>query len=86
MLQIEALTKMFGDFTAVRDLSFDVAGGEIVGLLGPNGAGKTTTIRCVTSILKPTQGRIRVNGPRHRHGNGGSEARLGLCAGDAQPL
>jgi ABC-2 type transport system ATP-binding protein len=62
MLQIEGLTKFFGDFTAVRDLSFQVSGGEIVGLLGPNGAGKTTTIRCVTSILQPTRGRIRVNG------------------------
>lgn len=62
MLQIEGLTKTFGDFVAVRDLSFGVAGGEIVGLLGPNGAGKTTTIRCITSILQPTQGRILIGG------------------------
>lgn len=62
MLTIEALTKNFGDFAAVSDLSLKVDGGEIVGLLGPNGAGKTTTIRCITSILQPTRGRILIDG------------------------
>lgn len=62
MLQIQGLTKCFGDLPAVRELSFHVNGGEIVGLLGPNGAGKTTTIRCIASILQPTAGRILVDG------------------------
>jgi ABC-2 type transport system ATP-binding protein len=62
MLRIEGLVKSFGPFTAVRGLSFQVAGGEIVGLLGPNGAGKTTTLRCVASILQPTAGRITLGG------------------------
>ena len=62
MLRIERLTKCFGALEAVRDLSFEVRGGEIVGLLGPNGAGKTTTLRCVASILQPTAGRILIGG------------------------
>lgn len=62
MLEVTALTKYYGDYAAVRDLSFAVRGGEIVGLLGPNGAGKTTTIRCITSILEPTSGRITIDG------------------------
>jgi len=51
-----------GTFTAVDDLSFAVAGGEIVGLIGPNGAGKTTTLRSIAGILKPTAGVIRIDG------------------------
>ena len=62
MLHIDHLSKFYGDFQAVQGLSLRVEGGEIVGLLGPNGAGKTTTIRCVTSVLQPTEGRITVNG------------------------
>ena len=62
MLHIQSLTKTFGSFVAVNALTFQVNGGEIVGLLGPNGAGKTTTIRCITSILQPTTGSIRLNG------------------------
>jgi len=62
MLQVEHLNKEFGGMTAVHDLSFTVAAGEMVGLLGPNGAGKTTTIRCIASLLQPTSGRILLNG------------------------
>ena len=51
-----------GTFTAVDDLSFAVAPGEIVGLIGPNGAGKTTTLRSIAGILKPTTGLVRVDG------------------------
>jgi ABC-2 type transport system ATP-binding protein len=51
-----------GTFTAVDDLSFAVAGGEIVGLIGPNGAGKTTTLRSIAGILKPASGVIRIDG------------------------
>ncbi|MGO8673777.1 MAG: ABC transporter ATP-binding protein [Capsulimonadaceae bacterium] len=62
MLEVNRLTKCYGDYAAVKDLSFTVSGGEIVGLLGPNGAGKTTTIRCITSILEPTEGRVTLDG------------------------
>jgi len=62
MLQIQSLTKVFESVAAVRDVSFHVNPGEIVGLLGPNGAGKTTTLRCVASILEPTAGRITLGG------------------------
>src|SRR4029077_4262728 len=51
-----------GTFTAVDDLSFAVESGEIVGLIGPNGAGKTTTLRSLAGILRPTSGRVRIDG------------------------
>ncbi|HEU5315486.1 MAG TPA: ABC transporter ATP-binding protein, partial [Chloroflexota bacterium] len=56
------LTRRFGDFTAVRDVTFDVRPGEIFGLLGPNGCGKTTTIRMLCGVLAPTAGSARVLG------------------------
>ncbi len=59
---IEHLTKKFGDFTAVDDISFSVNKGEIFGFLGANGAGKSTTIRMLCGILKPTSGRGLVGG------------------------
>jgi len=62
MISIEHLVKKYGNFTAVDDVSLDVAAGEIHGFLGPNGAGKTTTIRIIAGLLKPTSGRILVNG------------------------
>lgn len=55
-------TKVYGDFTAVEDLSFTIEAGEIVGLCGPNGAGKTTTLRALAGILQPTRGQIRIVG------------------------
>src|SRR5437762_7107999 len=55
-------TSAAGSFTAVDDLSFEVAAGEIVGLIGPNGAGKTTTLRSLAGILRPTTGCVRVDG------------------------
>jgi ABC-2 type transport system ATP-binding protein len=58
----EGLTKRFGDFVAVDDISFSVQKGEFFGLLGPNGAGKTTTIRMLTGVLKPEEGRIFIDG------------------------
>ena len=64
MIVIEAvsLTKKFGEFVAVRDLSFTVEEGTIFGLLGPNGAGKTTTLRMIYGALRPTSGTARVMG------------------------
>jgi ABC-2 type transport system ATP-binding protein len=62
MIEVAGLTKRYNGFTAVRDLSFAVAPGEVVGLVGPNGAGKTTTLRCIVGIIRPTAGTIRVAG------------------------
>jgi len=67
MLSVEELRKVYrsrrrGNTTAVDDVSFSVAPNEVVGLLGPNGAGKTTAIKCLCTLMKPTWGRITVNG------------------------
>lgn len=62
MIQVEGLQKLYGDFPAVQDLTFEVASGEVLGLVGPNGAGKTTTIRSIAGIIIPTKGRIRIAG------------------------
>jgi ABC-2 type transport system ATP-binding protein len=62
VIDVESLTKVYGDFTAVRGLSFHVAPGEVLGLVGPNGAGKTTTLRSVAGIIVPTSGTIRIDG------------------------
>jgi len=61
-LAVHAVTKRYGDFTAVSGLTFDVKRGEIFAMLGPNGAGKTTTLRMILDILKPDEGRIEVLG------------------------
>ncbi len=61
-IAVEHFGRTYGSFTAVQDLSFTVERGEIVGLIGPNGAGKTTTLRTLSGILKPTSGRIAVDG------------------------
>lgn len=61
-LEVDHLTKRFGDFCAVNDLSFAVNHGEVFGLLGPNGAGKSTLIRMLTTIVPPTSGTARVYG------------------------
>jgi ABC-2 type transport system ATP-binding protein len=62
MIRVQNLVKTFGAFTAVNDVSFEVAEGEIFAFLGPNGAGKTTTIRMLTTLLKPTSGSIELDG------------------------
>jgi ABC-2 type transport system ATP-binding protein len=62
MIQVENLTKRYAGFTAVRDVSFQVSKGEIVGFLGPNGAGKSTTMRMLTGYLPPTSGSARIAG------------------------
>jgi ABC-2 type transport system ATP-binding protein len=61
-IDVQHIVKTFGDFTAVKDVSFSVEEGEIFGLLGPNGAGKSTIIRMLTTLLRPTSGIARVNG------------------------
>ena len=62
MIHVEALTRQFGDVTAVDDVSFTVAAGEIFAFLGPNGAGKTTTIKMLTTLLPPTSGKLEIDG------------------------
>src|ERR1700683_2871393 len=61
-IEVENLTKRFGEFTAVDALNFTVEHGEVFGLLGPNGAGKSTLIRMLTTLVPPTSGTARVNG------------------------
>jgi ABC-2 type transport system ATP-binding protein len=62
MIHVESLTKLYGEMTAVKDLSFAVRPGEVMGLVGPNGAGKTTTLRCLSGIIPPTRGTIQIGG------------------------
>lgn len=64
MLEVKEVTKYYGDFKAVDNLSFSVDKGEIFGLLGVNGAGKTTTFRMVMNLTKPTSGKITFNGKK----------------------
>ncbi|MEP7285971.1 MAG: ABC transporter ATP-binding protein [Chloroflexota bacterium] len=62
MIEVEQLTKRYGSFTAVSEISFKAEPGEILGFLGPNGAGKTTTMRMLTGYMPPTQGTAMVAG------------------------
>jgi branched-chain amino acid transport system ATP-binding protein len=62
MLTVRGLTKRFGGFTALNDVSFEVDEGEIVGLIGPNGSGKTTCFNCISGTLTPTAGTITFRG------------------------
>ena len=62
MIHVDRVVKRYGKFTAVDDVSLEVGPGEIHGFLGPNGAGKTTTIRMIAGLLKPTSGRIAIDG------------------------
>jgi ABC-2 type transport system ATP-binding protein len=62
MIQLKALTKKYGSFTAVDAIDLDVPHGQLFGFLGPNGAGKTTTLRMIAGILKPTMGTVHING------------------------
>jgi branched-chain amino acid transport system ATP-binding protein len=61
-LEVENLTKTFGGLSAVNNVSFKIERDEIVGLIGPNGSGKTTLIRCLLGILKPTSGKVILDG------------------------
>ena len=66
MISVRGLTKLYGDFSAVRSISFDVGVGEILGLVGPNGAGKTTLIRCLAGIAAADRGAIYIDGEEFR--------------------
>ena len=62
LLEVENLTKHFGGLTAIKNVSFRVDKGQVVGLIGPNGAGKTTLLRLITGILRPDSGKVRFKG------------------------
>lgn len=62
MIKVENVTKKYGNFTAIDDISFEIKDGEIVGLLGQNGAGKSTTMNMMTGFIEPTKGKIVING------------------------
>ena len=62
MIEVSHVSRNFGDFRAVNDVSFSIPTGQIVGLLGPNGAGKTTTMRMITGFLEPTSGTVTIDG------------------------
>src|SRR3970040_1136699 len=61
-IEAHALTKRYGNLTAVRDLNFSIESGEVLGFLGPNGAGKSTTMKMLTGFLAPTSGTASING------------------------
>ncbi len=66
-IEFTNLTKKFGDFTAVSDLSFKVEPGRVTGFLGPNGSGKSTSLRCLTELIKPTSGEALIRGKKFSH-------------------
>jgi ABC-2 type transport system ATP-binding protein len=76
-LEIKSLTKWYGSVCAVKNVSFDIEQGEILGYLGPNGAGKTTTIRCAMGLLKPSSGCVHVLGQQVKHGRATGHTRIG---------
>jgi ABC-2 type transport system ATP-binding protein len=82
-LEIKSLSKSFGDFKAVDDLSIDVMQGEIFSLLGPNGAGKTTTIHIISGMLGMDEGTIKFNATSHRQGHS-STHKIGVCTQNVQ--
>jgi Cu-processing system ATP-binding protein len=71
MIEVRGLTKHFGDFAAVDDVSFSVAAGESLALLGPNGSGKSTVMKCMVGLSAPTSGSIRIGGEGERPAHGG---------------
>lgn len=80
VIEVRDLQRRFGDFYAVRDLSFDVHRGEVFGLLGANGAGKTTTFRMLCGLLPASGGQLRVAGVDLRHSAAAARARIGYMS------
>lgn len=76
VISMSGVTRSFGDFTAVRDLTLQVQPGTILGLIGPSGSGKTTTVRMLTGTLEPTDGDIRVGGQDPQHFTRGMRERI----------
>jgi ABC-2 type transport system ATP-binding protein len=82
MIRVQHLIKNFGEFAAVRDISFEVEQGEIFAFLGPNGAGKTTTIKMLTTLLPPTSGTIELDGLNPRIKQKEARQRFGIVFQD----
>jgi ABC-2 type transport system ATP-binding protein len=85
VIEVEGLTKDYGTVVAVRDVSFSVGRGEVVGFLGPNGAGKSTTLRILAGFLGATSGKVRVNGHDIAEASLQARASLGYMP-EAAPL
>ncbi len=81
-IQLENLTKHYGDVVGIQDLSLEVNQGEVFGLLGPNGAGKTTTIRLILDFIRPTSGKATVFGMLPRNDGINIRRRVGYLPGD----
>jgi ABC-2 type transport system ATP-binding protein len=81
-VNVEKLTKQFGDFTAVDNVSFSISKGEVFGLLGPNGAGKTTTISMLATLLPPTSGKAEVEGKSISGGEDAVRRAIGIVFQD----
>jgi drug efflux transport system ATP-binding protein len=80
IIQVDQLERRFGNFRAVKDVSFAVSRGEVFGLLGANGAGKTTTFRMLCGLLPPSGGSLRVAGVDLRHAPAAARARIGYMS------
>ncbi len=82
IIEVTNLVKKFGDFTAVNDTTFSVKKGEIFAFLGPNGAGKSTTIKMLTTLLKPTSGRITLDGNDPQYNQDAARSMFGIVFQD----
>lgn len=82
MISVESVTKCYGDLKAVADLSFQADYGEIVGFIGPNGAGKSTILKMLSTYIRPTRGRITVDGLDVVEDSLAVRRRIGYLAGD----
>ena len=82
MIEVSNLRKSYGELEAVRNVSFVVQPGEVLGLVGPNGAGKTTTLRCISGILPPTTGKIVIAGRDLREDPVGAKGALAYVPDD----
>jgi ABC-type branched-subunit amino acid transport system ATPase component len=88
LLEVRGLVKRFGGLVAVKNISLDIAGGEILGLIGPNGSGKSTVMKCIMGIERPNEGSVRIDGvnvagwPTHRIARQG----VGIVFQHSRPL
>jgi ABC-2 type transport system ATP-binding protein len=82
IIEVNNLTKTYGHFTAVDDISFEVSKGEVFAFLGPNGAGKTTTIKMLTTLLTPTSGNILLDGKNPVHDQSDARRSFGIVFQD----
>ena len=85
MIELSHVSRFFGDFRAVDDVSFSIKTGEIVGLLGPNGAGKTTTMRMITGYLEPSAGTVLIDGKNITENSVACKAKIGYMP-ESAPL